>query len=107
MTERFVSPCAKPGPYENEVLTILAEECAEVIQRVTKAQRFGLEERQPGQQMDNAGRLALEIGDVLAMVDTAIEAGLVRRADIDRGYGFKMEKLRKFLQARPPGEVPK
>ena len=46
------------------LLTCLIEECAEVIQRATKAQRFGLMEIQPGQKMDNQQRLQEEISDL-------------------------------------------
>lgn len=53
---------------EQHLLTILAEECAEVVQRATKAIRFGLDESQPGQR-DNRKRLENELGDLLGMVD--------------------------------------
>ena len=54
---------------EQHLLTILAEECAEVVQRATKAIRFGLTESQPGQPDDNRKRLENELGDLLGMVD--------------------------------------
>jgi len=37
------------------LLSVLAEECCEVAQRATKAQRFGLREIQPDQPFNNAG----------------------------------------------------
>jgi len=49
MTDKFITPCELPTEYEREVLTILMEECAEVIQRASKALRFGLDEVQPEQ----------------------------------------------------------
>jgi hypothetical protein len=42
---------------EQHLLTILAEECGEVVQRASKAIRFGLDESQPGQLDDNKKRL--------------------------------------------------
>lgn len=48
------------------LLTILAEECAEVAQRASKAIRFGLAEVQPGQDKTNARRLMDEVNDFLA-----------------------------------------
>lgn len=39
------------------LLSILAEECCEVGQRVSKALRFGLDEVQPGQDLSNAERI--------------------------------------------------
>lgn len=50
------------------LLTILAEECAEVAQRATKALRFGLEEIQPGSPFDNSTRITHEYADLLAVV---------------------------------------
>ena len=44
------------------LLWILAEECAEVAQRASKAARFGLEEVQPGQPLSNSRRILQEDG---------------------------------------------
>lgn len=49
------------------LLTCLAEECAEVAQRVSKALRFGLDERQADQPDDNAERIRMEMYDLLAV----------------------------------------
>lgn len=49
------------------LLTQLAEECAEVAQRVSKALRFGLEEIQPGQSLNNAERIVEELIDLQAV----------------------------------------
>jgi NTP pyrophosphatase (non-canonical NTP hydrolase) len=49
------------------LLTILAEECAEVAQRASKAARFGLAEVQPGQDQTNAQRLIDEVNDLCAV----------------------------------------
>jgi NTP pyrophosphatase (non-canonical NTP hydrolase) len=49
------------------LLTILAEECAEVAQRASKAARFGMSEVQPGQELSNASRLAYEMTDLIAV----------------------------------------
>lgn len=50
------------------LLVCLAEECAEVSQRVSKALRFGLDESQPGQSMDNRERIIEELQDLFAVV---------------------------------------
>lgn len=42
---------------EDILLLQLAEECAEVIQRVSKSLRFGLQEVQIGQSLTNSKRL--------------------------------------------------
>lgn len=51
------------------LLDILIEECAEVIQRATKAKRFGLNEKQPEHLLDNAERLTFELADLYAVVE--------------------------------------
>lgn len=48
------------------LLTILAEECNEVAQRASKAIRFGLDEVQEGQELNNAERIIYEFNDFLA-----------------------------------------
>ncbi len=50
------------------LLTKLAEECAEVAQRATKALTFGIDEVQPGQPHTNAERLVHELADLAAVV---------------------------------------
>ncbi len=51
------------------LLTILAEEGAEVAQRATKALRFSLSEVQPGQPFTNAERILAEFNDLQAMIE--------------------------------------
>jgi hypothetical protein len=57
------------------LLTILAEECAEVAQRVSKALRFGLAEVQPGQPHTNAERINAEVSDLMAVLEMLHDAG--------------------------------
>lgn len=101
-TARFATRAALPSPYE---LAIIAEECAEVIHRATKAQRFGLLEVQPGQPWSNSQRLAIEIGDVLALVDEAIAAKMVDPETIERARNLKRDKLAVFMQFRRDGRA--
>lgn len=51
---------------QEHLLTILAEECAEVAQRATKALRFGMDEAQPGQPYTNEQRLEEELCHLVA-----------------------------------------
>ena len=56
---------------EEYLLICLAEECAEVQQRICKALRFGLLEVQqsnPEETRDNRQRIAYELGDLLTVV---------------------------------------
>ena len=52
---------------EEHLLTILMEECAEVIQRASKALRFGLAEVQAWQTKTNAQRLMDEVNDFIGV----------------------------------------
>lgn len=74
------------------LLDILIEECAEVIQRATKAKRFGLLEVQPEQEQNNLERLIYELNDVVAAADM-VEPGWMHEGMIDA----KKEKVEKFL----------
>lgn len=96
----FVSPCPPPSPREREVIELLIEECAEVIHRATKALRFGLEEIQPGQDLENWQRLAREVGDVNEVVNLAKKCGIFTGSEIKAGEEHKRLQLAKYLQYR-------
>lgn len=96
--ENFVSPCPPPTPYERELLEILIEECAEVIQRATKMKRFGVQEVQPGQPFDNAQRLAREYGDLIEVAELLMEIGLCPEMDVIEGRANKRRQLAKYMQ---------
>lgn len=51
---------------EEHLLTILAEECAEVAQRASKILRFGFYDVEPGQDLSNTQRLRGEFAHILA-----------------------------------------
>lgn len=80
------------------LLTCLAEECAEVAHRVSKALRFGLAEVQPEQTLTNAERIGLEFRDLLAVFEMLEEeCGLYMHCD-KLGIEFKKNKVRKFME---------
>lgn len=68
-----------------ETMDILQEECAEVIQMVSKIRRFGLDEEHRKDGGKNRERLECEIGDVLAMFDLLEDMGIVNRTNIEVG----------------------
>lgn len=78
------------------LLMILAEECAEVAQRVSKALRFGLDEVQPGQDLTNEQRIWNEMNDLAGVSEMLIAArgsgGLCRDA-----VDAKKAKVERFL----------
>jgi len=80
----------------HEVMNILSEECAEVIQAVSKCHRFGLDNLKPGKPLTNAQHLEGEIGDLLAMVDLLKLKGVVTDAGLETAKLAKIEKLKKW-----------
>jgi len=101
MSDRFISPCPLPSPYEAEILTILIEEAAEIQQRATKLLRFGRDEIQPGQPLTNMQRMSGEIGDFMAVLRLAEKAGLIDQSGVEAQRQRKHEKLRKYMQTEP------
>ena len=83
-------------PKQKEALDILQEECAEVIQAVSKISRFGLDNLKPGKPKTNREHLEEEIGDLLAMVDILTRNGVIDPANIEIAAKAKIEKLKKW-----------
>lgn len=77
------------------LLACLAEECAEVAQRVSKALRFGLGEIQPGQASDNADRIAEELGDLFSVAEILVNEGLLPEPIPDTAE--KLAKIERFM----------
>ena len=73
-----------------EILTILQEECAEVIQAVSKVKRFGLE--------GNVEELKKELCDLQCMINLMEEFGVVKYNMYQRYEQIveKRQKLTKF-----------
>ena len=71
-----------------EILTILQEECAEVIQAVSKVKRFGM--------FHNIEHLRTELADLQCMIDLIYEFDVVRKypKDITHRITEKREKLK-------------
>jgi NTP pyrophosphatase (non-canonical NTP hydrolase) len=78
----------------NEVMDILQEECAEVIQAVSKCSRFGLNNLKPGKPLTNAQHLEGEIGDLLAMVDLLKSMNIISDDGLNKAKQAKIEKLK-------------
>jgi NTP pyrophosphatase (non-canonical NTP hydrolase) len=80
----------------NEVMNILSEECAEVIQAVSKINRFGIDNYKPGKPKTNREHLEEELGDLMAMIDILQEMDVVSYANIEKAAEAKHEKLKKW-----------
>ena len=75
----------------NEILVIMQEECAEVIQAISKIHRFGLYDNHEGN--TNFYQLIKELGDLQCMMNLFIE-----KYDVDTELlkDFEMQKLDKL-----------
>jgi NTP pyrophosphatase (non-canonical NTP hydrolase) len=76
------------GDKLRETLVITQEECAEVIQVISKIFRFGLDE--------NDHRLEDELGDLLCMIDLLVKQGVIRPDKLELAKRIKAEKLKKW-----------
>lgn len=81
---------------EKEVLDILQEECAEVIQAVSKISRFGIDNLKPGKPKTNREHLEEELGDMLAMIDIMLDLDLVSIENLEIAKQAKIEKLKQW-----------
>ena len=81
---------------EKETLDILQEECAEVIQAVSKISRFGMDNLKPGKPKTNREHLEEELGDMLAMIDILCNMGVVELDNLRVAKLAKIEKLKKW-----------
>ena len=81
---------------EKEVMDILQEECAEVIQAVSKISRFGADNFKPGKPKTNREHLEEELGDMLAMIDIMLELRVISLDNLEIAKKAKVEKLKKW-----------
>lgn len=84
---------------KEHLLTCLAEECAEIQKAVTKSLRFGLDDRKPQGLTTNLEDIAIELTDMLAVVEllNEIEPGI--RPIIERHVvEAKKDKVRRFME---------
>ena len=69
----------------NEILDLLQEECGEVVQMVSKARRFGLEEKRED--------LVKEIGDVSLLIELLHAYQLFTESELQEAKLNKSKKL--------------
>jgi NTP pyrophosphatase (non-canonical NTP hydrolase) len=78
---------------EHEIMAIAQEECAEVVQAISKIFRFGLTAKHPDRTYDNKAQLEEEIGDLICMVSLMVENGIVNESSIEQAAKRKRKKL--------------
>ena len=81
---------------EEEILTVLQEECAEVSQMVCKIRRFGIDETHLKEGGSNRKRLTEEVGDLQAAIDLLKLHNIVNEHDIELAKQRKFEKLKRW-----------
>jgi NTP pyrophosphatase (non-canonical NTP hydrolase) len=86
-------------PAENERLTLLAEEMAEVIQVVCKIQRHGYESMDPRHNLAISNRLFLEreLGDVRNAMIMLCNAGDLSKESIHHWADVKAKTIGQFM----------
>lgn len=79
---------------QEEILTVLQEECAEVIQVVSKIRRFGWGDAE----YDNVERLKAEIADLLLLIVLTVNNKIVDIStdELEIRMEAKRKKLSKF-----------
>lgn len=86
---------------DSEILNILSEECAEVIQAISKIHRFGFDSCHPDTpEKNNIDHLTEELGDLQCMINLLVKNKVVSRARLDSAAEAKLEKLRKWSNIR-------
>jgi NTP pyrophosphatase (non-canonical NTP hydrolase) len=81
---------------QKEVLLIAQEECAEVIQAISKIFRFGFDSKWPEDGDDNRERLTEEIGDLLAMIKLLSDFDVIDPSNLENLADKKIIKLKKW-----------
>ena len=80
-----------------ELLLILQEECAEVIQAISKCFRFGPDQIKPGKERTNISMLQEELGDLLAMIDLLAKENIgVTQMALMFAKDAKFQKLKQW-----------
>jgi len=80
-----------------EILTILQEECAEVIVEVSKCFRFGPDQMMEGVDVTNMQRLQKELGDLQAMIELLVDNNVgVTDEGLTEAKLKKFEKLKQW-----------
>ena len=83
---------------QKEIMQITQEECAEVVQAISKVFRFGMESEHNG--VTNREHLQVEVGDVLCMIDLMGQFGLIDWAYVEHARHAKREKLQKWSKIK-------
>ena len=79
---------------DREILLIAQEECAEVIQAISKIFRFGFDAQHPNEDRNNLQRLEEELGDLVCMIGLIMNKKIVSESNVESAAELKLKKLR-------------
>ena len=79
---------------QKEIMLIAQEECAEVVQAISKCFRFGLNDSYEGK--TNLQRLEEELGDLKFMISLLEESGVTYGTNVFNAELNKRDRLRKW-----------
>jgi NTP pyrophosphatase (non-canonical NTP hydrolase) len=92
-----INQLGKSTNEEKEILNILSEECAEVIQCISKIHRFGWDSENPTKPgYNNKDHLTEELGDLLCMIDIISAKANINQSTLHQHIVNKVGKLRKY-----------
>lgn len=80
---------------QREILVITQEECAEVIQEISKIFRFGIDQQHKDGMMHRE-KLEQEVGDLLCMINLLTAHGLIRPEEVTQAVENKSNKLKQW-----------
>lgn len=81
---------------QKEIMLIAQEECAEVVQAISKCFRFGMNDVHPVTNKSNKESLEEEVGDLLCMINMMIDNRIIDKLSVDFAIDAKSEKIRKW-----------
>lgn len=93
--------------YQDELLEILVEECAEITQEKSKIFRFGIDE-QSHHIIGKSHRecLTQELGDMLGMIQLLIDSDIgITYNDVEEAAERKKEKVVKWMTHKKPNDA--
>lgn len=98
----------KLTPQEDEVLSMLAEEAAEIIQIIMKTKRHGFGSYHPDNPYDdNRALIAKEIGDLLGVLDHALDHRMIDRDKVKNANDVKMLNAFHYMHHHENPSAPK
>ena len=85
---------------EEHLLVTLSEECSEVAKEACKALRFGLDDKEPGQDKTNRDKIAAEFNDLFAVILMLEDEGVFKGEKIVTPDTItkKQQKVEKYLK---------